>query len=317
VYAAGDGSATAEATVALTVKPLVEAPPPEIENQRPLAVNDSFTIESGATLDVSAAGVMANDSDPEGLPTTATLFSGPMHGTVSLAEDGSFSYTPATDFVGMDAFMYRVHDGELWSPLAAVSIHVTPAAEEPSEVPPPCDEPEEVPPPCAEQPEEVPPPAEQPEEVPPPCAEQPEEVPPPAEEPEEVPPPCAEVPQEVPPPCAEQPEEIPPPAEEPEEVPPPCAEAPEEVPAPAPEQPEEVPPPCAEQPEEVPPPCAEPEPIPEPEPEPELPEVCEVPDEILESVARGRHGHRGGPGKSLAMSRAASDAVFAGSKWRK
>jgi hypothetical protein len=153
VYAAGDGAATAEATVSLTVKPIVEAPPPEIENQRPLAVNDSFTVESGQTLEIPTLGVMSNDSDPEALPITASLFSGPMHGTLSLAEDGSFSYTPAEGYVGMDAFLYRVSDGELWSALAAVTIHVT-ATDDPSEAPVP--EPE----PC---------PAPEPEPIPEPC----------------------------------------------------------------------------------------------------------------------------------------------------
>lgn len=137
VYAAGDETATAEATVALTVKQIVEAPPPEEENQRPTAVNDVYNVESGTTLQVPSVGVLVNDSDPEALPITASLFSGPLHGTMTLAEDGSFSYTPNAGYVGMDAFLYRVSDGELWSALAAVTIHVTPAADTPDEIPTP------------------------------------------------------------------------------------------------------------------------------------------------------------------------------------
>jgi VCBS repeat-containing protein len=145
VYAASDGRETAEATVALTVREITQAPPPIEQNSRPLAVNDVFNVESGQTLEVPAVGVMANDSDPEASPLTASLFSGPMHGTVSLAEDGSFNYTPTAGYVGMDAFLYRVSDGDLWSALAAVTIHVNAAAETPDEIPTPTPEPEPAP----------------------------------------------------------------------------------------------------------------------------------------------------------------------------
>src|SRR5207302_10370982 len=91
-----DGKANSNvATVTLHVAGTSEAPPPSetpppAENQRPLAVNDVFTTASDTTLDVPAAsGLLANDSDPEGGPITAGLFSQPLHGSVSLAADGS------------------------------------------------------------------------------------------------------------------------------------------------------------------------------------------------------------------------------------
>ena len=152
-YQAFDGMAQSSVT---TVTLHVEAGPDEAPtpvNERPLAVNDSFSVQSGSALEMAAlTGVLINDSDPESLPLTASLFSGPMHGTLSLAEDGSFTYTPAEGYVGMDAFMYRVSDGELWSPLAAVTIHVTPA-DEPDEAPLP--DPEPVPTPCDPEPAPV------------------------------------------------------------------------------------------------------------------------------------------------------------------
>ena len=35
----------------------------------------------------------------------------PDHGTVAVRPDGSFTYTPAPDFHGEDAFTYAVNDG--------------------------------------------------------------------------------------------------------------------------------------------------------------------------------------------------------------
>ncbi len=123
--------------------PTEEAPPeeaPPVENLRPTAANDVFTTPAGTALTVPAAGLLANDSDPEGAPMTATVFGQPLHGTVTVAADGSFVYTPAEGFTGMDAFMYRTSDGTNWSAMAAVTVYVTPA-EAPAEAPTPDPEP--------------------------------------------------------------------------------------------------------------------------------------------------------------------------------
>ena len=42
---------------------------------------------------------------------SATLVLGALHGTVSLAADGAFVYTPTGSYVGPDYFTYRVTDG--------------------------------------------------------------------------------------------------------------------------------------------------------------------------------------------------------------
>jgi VCBS repeat-containing protein len=141
-YQASDGVGTSNTA---TVTIAVEAGE---ENLRPEAVNDSFTVESGVALNVDAAGgLLGNDSDPEGASLTASLFTGPLHGTVSLAADGSFNYTSDDDYVGLDSFLYRVSDGTLWSALAAVTIHVTPSTE-PAPVPTPTPTPTPEPNPC-------------------------------------------------------------------------------------------------------------------------------------------------------------------------
>jgi PKD repeat protein len=110
-----------------------EAPPPP-PNQPPTAVNDEYNTIEGAdqTLNVPAAqGVLANDSDPENDPLTASNPSNPPNGSVSLNEDGSFSYTPDQSFFGDDQFTYEVKDPSGNSATGVVTIHVAPVNDSP------------------------------------------------------------------------------------------------------------------------------------------------------------------------------------------
>ena len=56
--------------------------------------------------------VRTNDADLEGEQLIVTLLEGPESGTLTLNEDGTFSFTPATDFSGEVQFTYEVTDGE-------------------------------------------------------------------------------------------------------------------------------------------------------------------------------------------------------------
>jgi hypothetical protein len=56
---------------------------------------------------------------------SATLVSGPGHGSVSLNSNGGFSYTPAGGFVGSDSFSYTASDGTNSSAPATVAVSVT------------------------------------------------------------------------------------------------------------------------------------------------------------------------------------------------
>ncbi|MFN0019865.1 MAG: Ig-like domain-containing protein [Pirellulaceae bacterium] len=126
-YQASDGVGLSEvATVTIDVG--------SASNHRPVAVNDHFTTTVDQPLSVPASGLLGNDSDPDGNPITAELFSGPQHGTIALNADGSFVYTPAAGFHGRDSFIYRTFDGELHSALAAVTIYVNPAPNVPAVV---------------------------------------------------------------------------------------------------------------------------------------------------------------------------------------
>lgn len=49
-------------------------------------------------------------SDPEGQPMTYTVTRQPKRGTVTIAEDGTFTYTPKKNKVGVDSFTYTATD---------------------------------------------------------------------------------------------------------------------------------------------------------------------------------------------------------------
>jgi len=90
----------------------------------PVAASDLYDVNEGATLTVTAPGVLANDSDPEGVAINAVLAAGPSHGTLTLKATGSFTYAPASGFSGTDSFAYTAHDAFQGSNTASVTIHV-------------------------------------------------------------------------------------------------------------------------------------------------------------------------------------------------
>jgi subtilisin-like proprotein convertase family protein len=93
-------------------------------NGRPLAVDDARS--TGYDQPLQATSVLANDSDPDGDPLTAVKETEPGHGSVALAADGTFAYTPSPGFEGVDTFAYRAADATSSSPIATVRITVAP-----------------------------------------------------------------------------------------------------------------------------------------------------------------------------------------------
>jgi len=94
-------------------------------NDAPVAAPDSYTVSEDSTLGVlSAAGVLANDSDIDGDSLSAVLVSGPSNGSLTLNTDGSFAYDPNADFFGVDTFTYRANDGTADSNIVTVTITV-------------------------------------------------------------------------------------------------------------------------------------------------------------------------------------------------
>ncbi len=96
-----------------------------IVNDSPVATTDSYSVAFDQVLTVDAgSGVLANDTDVDDTDLSASVVTDVQNGTLVLAADGSFTYTPTTGFTGSDTFTYQVNDGEATSD-AIVSIQVT------------------------------------------------------------------------------------------------------------------------------------------------------------------------------------------------
>jgi VCBS repeat-containing protein len=101
-------------------------------NELPVATDDAYETAEDTTLTVPAPGVLGNDTDAEDDPLTAALADGPEHGTVTLEQDGSFTYEPDAGYSGPDAFTYTADDPYDPSAPATVSLTVTPVNDPPS-----------------------------------------------------------------------------------------------------------------------------------------------------------------------------------------
>lgn len=93
-------------------------------NTAPVAGDDFFTVQHRSTLTIAASGVLANDTDADFDQLTASLVAGPTRGTLVLNTDGSFTYTPNSNFAGIDSFTYRAGDSRAQSNIATVRITV-------------------------------------------------------------------------------------------------------------------------------------------------------------------------------------------------
>ena len=70
-------------------------------NETPVAANDLYHVLTDGSITVAAPGVLENDSDPEGdFIMGLALVDDVQHGSLQLAADGSFTYTPEAGFEG-------------------------------------------------------------------------------------------------------------------------------------------------------------------------------------------------------------------------
>jgi VCBS repeat-containing protein len=77
----------------------------------PVAGNDTYATPVNTTLTVPAAGVLLNDTNPDGDPMTAVLVTTTAHGVLTLNADGSFTYVPDAGYQGYDTFAYNADNG--------------------------------------------------------------------------------------------------------------------------------------------------------------------------------------------------------------
>jgi VCBS repeat-containing protein len=101
-------------------------------NDAPMAVADSaYTTAEDSPLIIATPGVLTNDSDVDNTTLHAIISAGPAHGTLTLNDNGSFTYTPSSNYNGLDMFRYFANDGQVNSPEAIATINVTPVNDAP------------------------------------------------------------------------------------------------------------------------------------------------------------------------------------------
>ncbi len=117
-----DGATSNPATVKVSV----------LCSDPPLAIDDLYNVAEGSSLDVSAAGILANDQDTPGRPLYASLVSHAAHGRVTLRADGSFSYAHDGSEAQDDAFTYTADDTVRSSNVATVRLVIAAVNDAPS-----------------------------------------------------------------------------------------------------------------------------------------------------------------------------------------
>ena len=95
-----------------------------VANTAPVATDDTYQVTPDAPLDVAAGGLLANDSDADRDRLQVTLVGDVAHGDLNLSDDGSFTYTPASGYIGQDSFTYQINDGAADSSIATVTLNV-------------------------------------------------------------------------------------------------------------------------------------------------------------------------------------------------
>src|SRR5260370_371755 len=90
--------------------------------------NDAYTTykDTFNSANEGAASVLANDFDADGQTLTASLVSGPTHGSVVMHADVSFVYVPNANYYGADSFVYLAADS-VASANGTATLTVTPA----------------------------------------------------------------------------------------------------------------------------------------------------------------------------------------------
>jgi large repetitive protein len=105
-------------------------------NTPPVANNDNYSVNEGGTLNVSAPGVLGNDTDANSNPLTATLVgTGPSNASsFNFNPDGSFVYIHDGSETTSDSFTYKANDGTVDSNVAQVNITIAPVDDPPTAV---------------------------------------------------------------------------------------------------------------------------------------------------------------------------------------
>jgi hypothetical protein len=90
-------------------------------NDAPVFAAASLEMQEDGTLTVDA---LASAYDVDGDPLTLQVVEAPIHGSLTLHGDGTYTYVPLANFHGTDRFSLRVSDGQASSGIAAVEVNV-------------------------------------------------------------------------------------------------------------------------------------------------------------------------------------------------
>ena len=94
-------------------------------NDPPSAVDDTYSVDEDQTLNVSAPGVLGNDVEPNGDSLTISVISDVSHGSLSLQNDGSFTYSPSPNYYGSDGFTYQICDAPSGGTCDTATVDIT------------------------------------------------------------------------------------------------------------------------------------------------------------------------------------------------
>ena len=111
--AASDGGLSANAVFALVVSAAA--------NLAPVAANGSATTAEDTVLNAALPAA----SDGNGDPITYAKASNPVHGGLTVGSSGSYTYSPAANYVGADSFTFTVSDGKGGSNTYAQTLTIT------------------------------------------------------------------------------------------------------------------------------------------------------------------------------------------------
>ena len=128
----GAGNAVRSAVVPVVVGAAPPPPPPPPSNHSPTAGPDSLTSVERAAVTFTGAFLLANDSDEDGHAVSLSNVAegGSKGGTIVSIGGGSYKYTPAPTFAGLDTFTYTIVDGFGGTATGTVTVNVTAPSDE-------------------------------------------------------------------------------------------------------------------------------------------------------------------------------------------
>lgn len=94
-------------------------------NYPPIATSSGYTINEDITLSDTLTG-----SDANGDTLSYTAANMPLHGALTIMSNGSFNYTPTSNYYGSDSFVFRIDDG-IATATGLISLTIDPVADAP------------------------------------------------------------------------------------------------------------------------------------------------------------------------------------------